>query len=78
MTLLKGPDWGIFGIGQRVLSPDNAFKTQMKSPKAGGVIIIITPRREGGKEQTIKKCLEKCNFHDEKHLFSLLIICGCF
>lgn len=51
LTLLKSPDWSIFGIGQRVLSLDNAVKTKMKSAKAGVVIIIITPRREGEKSK---------------------------
>lgn len=36
LTLLKGPDWSIFGIGQRVLSPDNAFKAKNEITKSMG------------------------------------------
>lgn len=63
-TLLKGPDWSIFGIGQRVLSPDNAFKTKMKSPRAWTVIIIMKPRTETEKKRANNQDLSgKCNFH---------------
>lgn len=36
---------GGLGIGQQLLSSDNAYEAEMKSPKAGIVIIIITQRR---------------------------------
>lgn len=52
LTLMKDRDrsgvfWGCggLGIGQQLLSSDNAYEAKMKSSKAEIVIMIITQRR---------------------------------
>lgn len=80
LALMKGRDRSVFSeLVKQVLSPDNAFKTKMKSPKAGVVIIIITPSREGVKKKRAnnQKDVWKMQFSLRKPSV-LVIICGCF
>lgn len=85
---MKGHGRSLFFVGfflgggvlvSEVLSPDNAYTTKMKWSKAGLVIIIITPRREGEKRKQSRN-VWKMQFSPQKpsalaaHNLRLLLI----